>query len=372
MDLYIERDQLIRGLSRVQGVVERRTTNPILANVLLSAQGNKLQMTATDGALTLVASYPASVEGEGELPVDAQRLFSIARTLTEPVVHLTFSKGNRLRLRCGKVDFNIVGANPEEYPPLPVRDERSALKVTGGHLRRIIEETLSSISTDESRYGLNGGHIEQSITVSGEKRIRLVTTDGSRLSWSEAPFSGEFSISNQVLVPRKALNEAKKLIEQDEHEWSVSFGDRSAVFSNEDTTFMLRLIDGEFPDYRQVLPAAARRRVKVERESFASALRRVGIMASDRNHSVHFAFEESRVVLKAHNVDTGDVREEVPADLEGSPVFTGFNVKYFQDILAATRSQDLILELGEPLDPCLIRLPDRDDCMFVVMPMRLD
>lgn len=372
MDLYVERDQLIRGLARVQGVVERRTTNPVLAHVLLSAQGDTLQLTATDSALTLVADYAANVEVPGELSVDAQRLFQIARTLTDPTVHLTLTKANRLRISCGRAEFNVVGASPDDYPPVPTRDERARLTVAGGDLRRLIEETLSSISVDDNRYGLNGGHLEQVATDDGQARLRLVTTDGSRLSWSEASFEGEFGMGQRMLIPRKALGEVKKLVDVDDAPWSVSFGERAAAFSTDGLTLMLRLIDGDFPDYRQVLPPAARRRVRVQRARFSSALKRVSIMASDRNHSVRFAFEEDRLVMTAHNVDAGDVREELPADLEGTPIFTGFNVRYFQDILAATRSEEIMLELGEPLDPCLVRLPDRDDCLFVVMPMRLD
>jgi DNA polymerase-3 subunit beta len=175
-----------------------------------------------------------------------------------------------------------------------------------------------------------------------------------------------------MLIPRKALGEVRKLVEVDNARWTVSFGQRAAAFSTDGVTLMLRLIDGEFPPYRDVLPPSAKRLVRVQRGPFSQALKRVSIMASDRNHSVRFAFDEDKLVMTAHNVDAGDVREELPADLEGAPIFTGFNVRYFQDILAATRGDELMLELGEPLDPCLVRIPERDDCMFVVMPMRLD
>jgi DNA polymerase-3 subunit beta len=154
--------------------------------------------------------------------------------------------------------------------------------------------------------------------------------------------------------------------------WDVAFGDRIATFSSEGLSLLVRLVDGEFPDYHQVVPAGFKRNVTVDRAALVGALKRVGIMASDRNHSVRFGFEPDRVVLTAQNVDSGDVREEIPAELEGEPLFTGFNVKYFQDILGATSGDSLRLELGDALDPCLVRVPDRDDCLFVVMPMRLD
>lgn len=367
MDLYIDRDELIRGLGRVQGIVERRTTNPSLAHVLLSASGDRLRLTATDTLLAHVSNYPARVEQEGEVSVDAQTFHQIARTLTQPTVHLRLGSGNRLAVRCGSAEFNVVGLSAEEFPPLPTRNTKTSLKLSGAALRRIIEETLFSVSPDDNRYGLNGAHMEQD----GD-RVRLVTTDGSRLSWSEATFEGEFGMGGKMLLPRKALGEVRKLVDSDETVWDVAFGDRIATFSTEGLSLLVRLVDGEFPDYHQVVPAGFKRHVTVDRAALVGALKRVGIMASDRNHSVRFGFEPDRVVLTAQNVDSGDVREEIPAELEGEPLFTGFNVKYFQDILGATSGDSLRLELGDALDPCLVRVPERDDCLFVVMPMRLD
>jgi len=135
---------------------------------------------------------------------------------------------------------------------------------------------------------------------------------------------------------------------------------------------MVRLVDGEFPDYRQVLPSAFKRSIQLRTDRFADALRRVAIVATDRNHSVRFAFQEDGLVLSASNVDMGDAREEVPAEVQGQPLVTGFNVKYFQDILGATKSDRIQLEMGDALDPCIVRIPDRDDCEFVVMPMRME
>ncbi|MCB9780442.1 MAG: DNA polymerase III subunit beta [Alphaproteobacteria bacterium] len=372
MDLYIERDELIRGLARVQGIVERRPTTQALSHVLLQARDGGLVMTATDTALALVAEYTARVEEPGELSVDAAHFFQIARSLPEPTVHLQSQPGNRLAIRCGAAEFTVVGMAADEFPPLPTRDDRAALTISGGELRRLIEETQFSVSADDNRYGLNGAHIEEVHGDDGSTRIRVVTTDGSRLSWSEAPFAGDLGMGRRMLVPRKALGEIRKLCDADGEEWKIAFGERSATFSTAALTLMVRLIDGEFPNYRQVLPQASRRSVRVQREAFAAALKRVAIVASDRNHSVRFAFEPDQLVLTADNVDLGNARETVPAELDGEPLFTGFNVRYFQDVLSATRSDQLELQLNDVLDPCIVRLPDRDDAVFVVMPMRLD
>lgn len=372
MDLFIDRDLLVRGLQRVQGIVERRTTNNALAHVLLNARGSSLRMTATDTMVTLVADYPATIRAENDLGVDAQHFFQIARSLPDSTVALTLTGGSRLQVKSGKALFNLNTLSADEFPPTPTADSKRSLKITGAHLRRIIEETLFSISADDNRYGLNGAHMEQVTVAGGERRARMVTTDGSRLSYSEVPFEGEVGMGRKVLLPRKALNEIKKLAEADEVVWEVSFSDRSATFRGGDLTLMARLVEGEFPDYKQVLPEHFRRRVEVDRASFLDALRRVSLVATDRNHSVRFTFQKDALVLSADNLDLGDAREEIPATLEGEGFATGFNIRYFQDLLAPTSSERLTLEMGDVLDPCIVQLSGRDDCKFIVMPMRLD
>ncbi len=372
MDLYIDREELIRGLSRVQGIVERRTTNLALAHVLLSAQGEVLRLTATDTMVSLVADYTARVEEDGEISVDAQSFHQIARHLPESTVHLSLEAGNRLKVESGRSEFHLVGMNAEDYPPLPSRDDQSPLTVQGSALNRMIVETIYAVCQDDNRYGLNGAHLEEVTAEDGSARLRMVTTDGSRLSYSETTYTGEFNMGRRMLLPRKALEEIRKLCDADERDWNISFGERSATFETSGLTMMVRLVDGEFPDYRQVLPGAYKRRMLLERTRFADGLRRVAIVAGDRNRSVRFGFESDRLVLSAQNVDLGNAREEVGAELEGEPYQTGFNVQYFLDINRHCGGDKLMLEMGDSLDPCIVRMPERDDCLFVVMPIRLD
>lgn len=372
MDLNIDRETLIRGLQRVQGIVERRTTNLALAQVLLSGRGDRLRMTATDTMVTLVADYPAVIRTENDICVDAQHFFQIAKTLPDAVVSLHLSGSSRVTVRSGKAVFNLNTLPTEDFPPSPSMDQKRSMRITGGALGRIIEETLFSISADDNRYGLNGAHVEEVQGPDGTPRVRMITTDGSRLSWSEAPFEGEVAMARRVLLPRKALGEVRKLTEDKDAIWQVSMSERSATFSTEGLALVARLVDGEFPDYKQVLPDRYRRRVEIERDAFVSALRRVSLVATDRNHSVRFHFGQDSVVLTAENMDLGDAHEEIPATLEGESLTTGFNIKYFQDFLAPTSSEKLSMEMGDVLDPCIVRLSGRDDCLFVVMPMRLD
>lgn len=374
MDLYINQDELTRALRRVQGVVDKRPANPLLSHVYVEARDNTLHVVATDGTITLTSTYPAQIEREGVMTVEAARFLAVSTSLSgrEPAVRLVLGKNLRLGVRCGKTEFHLTGTDGADYPPPAPRDDRARLTVTGGELRRLIDETLFSVCLDENRYGLNGVHLEKIDAEGIPARLRMVTTDGSRLSWSEAPFEGALGLGRRMLLPRKGLQEVKKLVDESEALWEIDFGDRTASFSSGDVSLRMRLVEGEFPDYRMVLPQSSKRRVIVDRDALLGALKRVVIMASDRNNSIRCSFEEGRMVLSAQDARMGEVREELVADLDGAPLQTGFNARYLQDILSATRSEQLQLDMGEALDPCILRIPGRDDCLFVVMPMRLD
>jgi len=373
MDLTIARNQLTRGLQRVQGIVERRTSNAALAHVLLGAHGDVLRMSATDTELTLVADYPATIRAEDDLGVDAQHLFQIARTLPDQDVHLTTTAGGLVTVRSGKSVFNLNTLSADEFPPTPRADRHDGLTVSGAHLRRIIDESSFAISADENRYGLNGAHMEI-ITEQppGTAALRMVATDGSRLAYSQVPFEGRLALDRRALVPRKALAELRKLVEVDETPWQLAFGDRSLFARATGVTFIARLVEGEFPDYKQVLPETSVRRAEVDRGALTDAMRRVGLVATDRNHSARFAFSPGALVISADNLDHGTGQEELDILFEGEPFTTGFNLRYFQDLLGPTGGDKIELRMGDVLDPCIVRLSGRDDCMFIVMPLRLD
>ncbi|MDP6933846.1 MAG: DNA polymerase III subunit beta, partial [Myxococcota bacterium] len=308
MDLYIDREELTRALGRVQSTVERRGTNLALAHVLLSANESGLRMTATDTMVAIVADYEARIEEPGELSVDAQSFFQIAKALPEPTVHLRSSSGNRLEIVCGRARFHVVGLGPEDFPPLPARDDQAMLKLDGSDLRRLLRETEFAVSQNDSRIAFNGAHLEEITAEDGQARIRFVTTDGNRLCWSEAGYDGEFSMGREMLLPKKVLDVLGRLVAEGDTTWEVGFGPRSAVFQTEGLTVMVRLVDGQFPEYRRVLPSSYQRRVMLSRRALSDAMRRVAIVASDRNHSVRFAFEGNELVLTSQNVDLGDAR----------------------------------------------------------------
>lgn len=371
MDLYIDRDELSRGLARVQGIIERRSTHPLLSHVLLHAREGGLRMTATDTEVAYIGDLAANVETEGQVAVDAANLFQVVRALPEVTVHLTAGVGHRLEVRCGRAFFRLPGCAAEEYPALPAFDGRGSAKMSEGALRRLVEQTSFAVATDDVRYGLNGAHLEQA-TVDGVEVLRMVATDGHRLSAAEAPFEGEIGITPRMLVPRKALAVIRKLLEGDEELVEVSFGEGAIRLSRPNQVFWFRMLDGEFPDYEAVVPSENKHAATIQRADLASTLKRVGILVQDRARAVRFAFGETELEIDMHNVDRGEVRESVVIELEGEPITVGFNPRYLQDILGVIAGDRVVLELAHPLAPCLVRDPDASDAFFVVMPMRLD
>jgi DNA polymerase-3 subunit beta len=368
MDLFIERDELGRGLARVQGIIERRGTNPLLSHVLLHARDASLRMIATDNEIAYIGDLAANVSAQGQLAVDAANLFQIVRSLPEPTVQLVSTPNKRLELRSGRSHFKLPGQAAEEFPPLPAFDAKGTARLTEGVLRRLVEQTAFSVATDDVRYGLNGAHLE---ALQGGKILRVVATDGHRLAAADGPVDGQVVLQPRMLVPRKALGVLRKLLEGEDQIVELSFGESSIKLSRPDQTFWFRMIDGEFPDYHAVVPTENKHRASMRRDELSAALKRVGIV-QERARAVRFAFGPADLEIEVQNVDRGEVHEVVPIELDGEPIQVGFNARYLGEVLGVLTGERVVLELAHPLAPCLVRDPDASDAFFVVMPMRLD
>lgn len=371
MDLYIDRDELSRGLARVQSIIERRSMHPLLSHVLLHARDGGLRMTATDTEVAYIGDLAANVEKDGQLAVDAAHLFQIVRSLPEPTVQFTSGTSNRLEVRSGRAFFRVPGFAAEEYPPLPAFDAKGSSKITEGALRRLVEQTSFAVATDDVRYGLNGAHLER-VGDDESPLLRMVATDGHRLCVAEAKYEGELHLSPRMLIPRKALTVIKKLLEDSEESIEVSFGEGAIRLGRPSQMFWFRLLDGEFPEYQAVVPSENKHRALLRRSELISTLKRIMILVQERTRAVKFAFNENELEIEVHNVERGEVKEAVPIELEGDPIIAGFNARYLQDILAVMTGDNVSLELNHHLAPCLVRDPDDESAFFVVMPMRLD
>lgn len=373
MELYIDREAFLNGLSQAQGIVERRNTpNPILSHVLLEADQGRLRMTATDTEMTFIGDFPANVVSPGQIAVDAQNLFQIARVLPDATARLRLGAQNRLELTSGSAWYKVVGLPGEDFPGPQDFDGRSSMKLGAPQLRWLIERTAFVVCPDDNRYGINGAHLETLDGNGGHRLLRMVATDGHRLSYAQIPFEGQFGMGERMLIPRKALAEIKKLLDREESDVQLAFGENSALLTAGDNRFYFRLIDGEFPDYHKVVPSGFQRRVIASRDVLNSALRRVAVLAQDRGRPVRFRFERDQVVITASNTEAGEAREQVPVALEGEPLEMGFNIRYFQEVLNAVASDRVHIELGDALSPAVVREPESDDSLLIVMPMRLD
>jgi DNA polymerase III subunit beta len=376
MELKIGVQELSRALARSQGIVEKKSTMPILSHVLLEAmRGDDLTVSATDLDVSVTSSHKCEVLKEGKVAVPAKQLFEIVKTLPEKDVVLKRAQNNWLELRSGAAEFRIVGLAAEDFPALPRFEKVAFVVVPPRSLLEMIELTAFASSTDETRYNLNGVFFEPSGAA-----LRTVATDGHRLSLAERAFEGDFALKKGVILPRKGLGEMKKLLlDSAEGDVKLGFVENSAVLQLPSVKLVMRLIEGVFPDYRQVIPKAGEKSFQVGRERFLDTLRRVSILSSDKAHAVKLELEKGHLRVLSHNPDLGDAKEEIPVEYAGEPLKIGFNARYVMDILQAlatlepVAAQDVVVELSDDLSPGVVKPAGESATHYtaVVMPMRI-
>lgn len=372
MQIVVGKEFLSRGLARIQGVLNRKATMPVLSNALLEARPEGgLRIAATDLDVTFDGLLPARVERPGRVTVDGKRLYEIARTLPGEEVSITVDDDARVILRCKSAEFVLLGIPADGYPNLPTVAGQQLTPVDGLALRSLIERTQFSVSTEESRPNLNGVFFHSL----GGGRVRVVSTDGHRLSQSERDLTrGEVALEARdgVIVPRKGVAEIKRLLDEVGPEVEIGFLANNLVLRAGDLVLFVRLIDAAFPDYTQVIPRSTERKIVLDRSPFLAAIKRISILASERTHGMRLELTKSKLTLVSDNPDLGKAREEIEIeDYEGSDLAIAFNSKYVIDILNVLSAEKVVLLLNEALSPGLVREFGNDDDLFVVMPMRL-
>ncbi len=375
MELKIGSQDLARALGRSQGIVERKSTMPILSHVLLEARkGNELQISATDLDLSVSSTHTCEVAREGAVAVPAKHLYEIVRALPEQTVTLKRASNNYLEIKSGPSEFRIVGLPAEDFPALPRFEKLNFVDIDPKSLLDQIERTFFAASNDETRYNLNGVFFEPQGAV-----LRLVATDGHRLTVSERPLAGDFALKKGVILPKKGLQELRKLLteaaESGEEKSSsqLGFAENSAVFKRPGVILVMRLIEGLFPDYQQVIPKPGEKIIKIGRQRFLETLRRVSLLSSDKSHAVKLELSAGSLRVLSQNPDLGDAREDVPVEYAGEPLKIGFNSRYLTDVVAALKADDVQLELADDLSPGVLKGAGEADAGYtaVVMPMRI-
>jgi len=372
MDLRIAKDDFVDGLYLTQGVVEKRNTLPILANVLIEATESGVQLTATDLEVGIRKACRGKSKGDGAITVNARKLYEIVRELPADEITLRSGDGGWVEVTGGKSRYRMVSLDPKEFPSIPAAPPVAkkggvTMTLAGGELGELIDKTLFAVSTDETRLSLGGVFIE-----SPEKgQIRMVATDGHRLSMIEREVAGA-QLQPGVILPRKGLVEAKRLLERGEADVTVSIAGNLARVERDGVELFMRLIEGEFPDYRQVIPKQSTRLARVERDPLFGALRRVSILSSERSRGVKLHLQPGVLEVQTTNPDIGEATEELDADYAGEEFSIGFNARYLLDVLSLAGITGAIeIGLTDEVSPGLIRIREDEGYTYVVMPMRL-
>jgi DNA polymerase-3 subunit beta len=366
MRLLIQNTELIRAIATGARIAEKPNNH-----ILIQALVGGIRITACDKAMTYVGMFAANVETPGEVAVDATNALQVAKVLPAGTVSLNLGENFKIDVMAGKSNYKLSGEEASKVQPLPSFDTNGVLSIAAPDLRRIIDQTWFSIAPDDNRYGLNGAHLD-SVGTPDAPILRMVGTDGNRLSWAQAPFTGKLTIGRRMLLPRGPLAEVRKMIDGYAGLVEIGFGERAAVVRFEGTTVHMRLLEAEFPNYREVLPTTFKRRVVVDRDVITDALRRVSVFAVDMSHSVRFAFTSDGLVMTSRKLDAGDAREELPIDMSGEAITMGFNAAFLQSAIGATVAARVTLNLGDALMPCIIQGFEDENALFVVMPVRLD
>jgi len=374
MKLSITKAELTRGLARIQAIVEKRNSMPILANVLLEAKGTgkegMLELAATDLEVGIRGLHPADVAKPGALTISAKKLFEITRELPDELVHLESTPNAYLTIRCARAEFTLAGTAAEEYPTLPTFTPEKMVPVLAATLSQMIERTMYSASVDETRYNLNGVYLE---VLEDTGKLRMVATDGHRLACVDRVVGDDASsLASGVIIPRKGLAELKRLVDEDDaDEIELAFEGNNGLARRGNVTLVMRLIEGEFPNYQQVIPKKLDRQLVLAADPLLHALRRVSLLSSERSRAVTLELSDGKLTITSSNPDLGDAREELDLDYAGDTLSIGFNSKYLIDALGVSGAKEVRFGLQDDLSPAQLVPTDDEDTLAVVMPMRI-
>jgi DNA polymerase III subunit beta len=371
MRVTIERANLLRALNHVHRVVERRNTIPILGNVLIRADGNELSLKATDLDMEIVDRVPASVEQGGASTVPAHMLYDIVRKLPDGAeIALDTGSGQTMALKAGRARFSLQMLPDSDFPDLNAGELPHSFALPAEALKRLIERTQFAISTEETRYYLNGIYLH--VVGSGaDSRLRAVATDGHRLAKAEIPAPDGSTGMAGIIVPRKTVGEIQKLLEDPATEVSISLSDTKIRLTIGDVVMTSKLIDGTFPDYERVIPKANDKELKVDKADFERAVDRVSTISADRGRAVKLSLSADKMVLAVNNPDSGSATDELPVDYSAEPLEIGFNSKYLLDIANQLTTNEAVFKLADPGSPTLIQDTGDADALYVLMPMRV-
>ena len=362
MKFKIERDVLLNGIQTVHTVITPKSALPILSNILIEAQGNSLHLTATDLDIGISCVLAVNIQEPGVITIPAKRLGDIIKELPSNIVSVTTKKNNLVTIETDSCQFKIMGLPSEEFPKLPEFKNKEVIKIDQVMLKHILNLTSFAVSYDETRYILNG------ILFKIEKNsIILVATDGKRLAMVERKIKQDIDKEIRVIIPIKTIQELNRNL-KDDGEVSIVFSNNQALFDLGGVVIISRLIDGEFPDYKQVIPAVSENKLLVNRTQLLLAVKRAALLSTPDYQAVKLELFKDRLVVSKTTPDIGESREEIPVEYKGKELVIGFNPTYVIDVLKNLQEEKIGFELSDSDKPGVVRI---DGYVYIVLPMRL-
>jgi DNA polymerase III subunit beta len=372
MEFNVKRDVFLGGVQRTLGIVDRRTSMPVLNNVLIRAEADRIRIVATDREIGLIADYEAQVAKDGEITLPARKLFEMLREIQGESVHFRKEDNNWVTITCGKVHFRIPGIPAEEFPKIMDDDEVGFIRVDGAMIADMIKKTYFAMSLDESRVNLSG------VFVKAEKEqeaaiMRMVATDGHRLAIANADPKVEQieGFDKGLIIPRKGITEIRRLVEDKDGPVELGVKKGMCVLKKDGVILKVSLIDAEYPDYKRVVPKDKGTLVELDRDQVLHALRRMSVMASERYSGVRIRLLTNKMILNSINPDVGEASDEVEIQYEEGEIEVGFNVRYLLEAIEAVDEEKFTLEIRSGLRPAIVKPAKDTGYMCIVMPLKI-
>lgn len=372
MEFTTRRETILEGVQKTLGIVEKKTTMPILNNVLVRAEKGRIKLMATDREIGLITQYDADVTVEGEITLSARKFSEMLRELQGETILFQKQENNQVLISCGKVVYRIPGISAEDFP-LVVFDESLRLyPMKAQVLRDLIRKVYFAMSTDDLRRNLNGVYFETE-RQGGGSQVRMVATDGHRLAKTCTGVEDPdfLALEKGVILPRKGLGEIRKLLEGEDGDVAIAIDSGMCMVKTSNTVLKVSLIDAEYPDYRRVIPSEPGKKVTFDKSTVLHAFRRMGVMANDRYSGVIVCLTENRMILNSQNPDVGEASDEIEVNYGDAEVEVGYNVRYLIDALEVIDEKEVVFDIGVGMKPAVMRPLGNEQYFCIIMPLKL-
>jgi len=371
MEFTVKKDDLLDALTKVQGITGKKTTILITSNVLISAEDSSISIRATDLEMAFKTVFEADVQNEGSTAIPSRKMYEIVRAFPSDVLAVKEIENKWLRIADEKIEYSIVGMEPSDFPGFPDISGAELFDMDVNVLKNMINKTIYSVLGDEGRAQLSGVCFEN-VTVDEVHKIRMVSTDGHRLSMADHAMADDkaLALKQSVIIPKNGIMEVLRIIEEGQSV-QIGFKENNFVVKKGEEILVVRLIDGEFPDYKMVIPEPGGHEMNVEKEAFLMMLRRMSILSSDKYPGVRFKIDKTSLEAKTTNPEIGESRESLSVSYDGEPFEVAFNPRYFMETLNSMQSEEVVVRFKDEVNPCILQGQDDPDFLSVIMPMRV-